>query len=118
MPVVKYFVETMKVKEKSQSVFVLFKRIPTKQQLDEYRLKMKEPAESKPVNNIAILDVMSIFHSQCEYRDNELELNFNRVQFSLSFEEVAERKIQIGGIVQLDVPEEIQDIMPVEPNEQ
>jgi len=105
----RYFVEKMDIRKihGKQVVYVIFKRIPTKEKVEELKQmkkKMKQNVES--TGDSFGFSMFSVFRS-----DNEPELNFDSIRFKLSLRDVNKLGLTIGKMVLLNIPENAEDVI-------
>lgn len=109
---VDYFVESLQFSQKLQKVMAVFKRIPTKDQLDKFAAEQEEKKNNP--SQVEFLDFMSMI-SIFEHQNHEpqLELNWDRVRIVVKPRDIDNLGLKIGGTVQLDIPEHAIDIIVV-----
>lgn len=108
---VNYLVASMQLNPKSLKVGIIFKRVPTQEQLEEFNKEKKEDSKMKlpaPLRNIPGIQVLAMMH---EGDGEDMTLNFDQVRMILSVEETNELGLKMGMVVQLDIPETKEDVV-------
>lgn len=110
---IKYIVETMDLNAKVLKVMIVFKRIPTQEQLEQFRRYKEEQGQKTKI--IPKQMAPGIHMIQMLLNDEEeVELNFNKVKIILPVEEVNKLELKMGMVVELNMPESKEDILKVE----
>lgn len=106
---VNYYTKIIEFSQKTQKVMYIFKRLPTREQLEAFAKQQQEP---QPRRQMAMsgLSIGNIFQM---FEEPELELNWDKVRIVVTKEQSHEANLKIGDVIQLDIPEEHSDIQIV-----
>jgi len=109
---INYFVDEIVFSRKAQKVKYIFRRIPTKEQLEKHAAQQKN--KPKPKHEFNLMPHFAMLSYVIEGNEEELEMNFPVVQVIVTLQEATDKDLKIAQVVQLDVPEETKDIVLVE----
>ena len=111
---VKYLIEAVQCSIKSSRMKFTFKRIPTKEQLEEFR---NEKKDTKSIQMAHIDAPFPTFMSMgfAYPVPDELVLNFDRVEIAIPYNEEISKKYVSGMVVELNMPESVDDIILANP---
>jgi len=113
MTLVKYMIEYLKINNKTNKAEIVFKRVPTQQDIDMYIKKTQENKSDQHPSTTHFFgpkEMINFFHLH-NHADDEIQLNQNRIVIHLSLKEAQDKKLLIGNIVHLNIPENLEDIM-------
>ena len=102
---VSYYTQVIEFSQKTQKVLYLFKRLPTKEQLEAFEKQTKEPQHPMTMSGKSFGNIFRMFEH------TELELNWDNVKLVVTKKQAYDTDLKIGDVVQLDIPEEVTDIM-------
>lgn len=109
MTKVKYYVEHLQYADKTNRVQCIFKRIPTAKDIEKFNDEIKQRKESE-MNGLEKFKSMVMFNMMQGPPEDEIELNLNRLRILMKTQEVLDMKLMIGQTVELDIPENKEDI--------
>lgn len=105
-----YIVAYMALSRKKHEVKIVFQRVPTQEQLDVHARQLKAEGEESPRQIMSFNDLMFMRGEN----NKDIDLNFDKINFILTLKEVVALKLEMGMLVQLDIPERPADIIKVE----
>ena len=105
-----FIVAYMSLSKKKHQVNLTFQRVPTQEQLDDHARQRKEGSQES-TRTITSFSELMFMRTQ---ENNDLELNFDKINFMLTLKQVVALRLEIGMLVKLDIPEKPEDIIKVE----
>ena len=102
-----YIVAYMSLSKKKHQVKLAFQRVPTQEQLNEHAKHLEKEEIPQQIRSFSDLIFM-------REGTEEIDLNFDKIQFVMTLKEVVALKLEMGMLVKLNIPEVPADIIKVE----
>ena len=108
-----YYVAEIAVIDGSQSVSIIFKRIPTTEELKNHEIQQAKMAESSTImmGPTTFPNMFEAVYLGGEPRKNIIKLDYSHIQMRVLLEEITKANIHIGSLVQLNIPTQICDVI-------
>lgn len=111
MTKVEYYIQSIQI-TKHQDVQIVFKRLPTTEQLKKFQEDMKSNDNNTHQMVLKAGGIMNIIEMYEEFQNrSQIQLRFDSIPFVIPLKDFNSKKLTIGKRVKLNIPEVIEDIV-------